>query len=108
MTLIPWKKAKKHSKFKLNGKISLSRNFFQKTKYVDFKAQRSALYCSHGNIILEENVMWEIYNGTDMITLTVSKDRIRLFGWKKEKLFRASLNWSLIMPGSDFLHLFGN
>ena len=31
--------------------------------YVDFKAQGNALYRCHGNVILEENVMWEIYDG---------------------------------------------
>ena len=30
----------------------------------------------------------------DMITLTVSKDKICLFVWKKEQLFRASLRES--------------
>ena len=47
----------------LNGKISQSRFFSKNTIYLDFKAQRSALYRWHGNVILEENVMWEIYNG---------------------------------------------
>ena len=48
--------------------------------------------------------MWEIYNKyliintlakfhlDVIVTLTVSKDRICLFVWKKEKLFRASLS----------------
>lgn len=38
--------------------------FSKRTLYTDFKAQRNALYCCHGNGILEENVMWEIYDGT--------------------------------------------
>ena len=50
--------------------------FSKKTIYVDFKAQRNVLYRCHGNVILDENVMWEIYDGCfclDMIILTVSK-----------------------------------
>ena len=37
--------------------------FSQKTIYLDFKAQRNALYRCHGSVILEENVMREIYDG---------------------------------------------
>ena len=31
--------------------------------YVDFKAQRNALYHCHGNGVLKENVIREIYDG---------------------------------------------
>ena len=61
--------------------------FSKKTIYLDFKAQENALYRCHGNVILEENTLAKFRR--DMITLTASKDRICLFVWKKEKLFRA-------------------
>ena len=36
-----------------------------------------------------------------MIILTVAKDRICLFVWKKEKLFRASLNSNSVIDTKD-------
>ena len=38
-----------------------------------------------------------------MITLTVSKDRICLFDWKREKLFRASLTRNCLAPTLDYI-----
>ena len=61
--------------------------FSIKTIYLDFKAQRNALYHCHGNIIVEENVTREIYDGY----FNWYRIHVCLFFRKKEKLFRASL-----------------
>ena len=55
------------------------------------------------------NLGWELNTLAkfclDMITLTVSKDRICLLVWKKEKLFRASLNKMVMQLKRKKIHL---